>query len=268
MNRDPYLILNVGPTATEAQISNSYRKLARIYHPDLNERSDASQRMREINWAYEVLSNPRARRTYELEHGTARPDNVSSSNYRSWARTDSMNSYGAPTSSTGGRHSYAQIWAWKRFVEDRRRWEAARSRNRQRTATWSGSGRSHGMNPSDTRILRRGVMGPIAGPLAAIGILLVGFVADGGAMFWSGLMALVIGCRLSAVRDPSLSAQNAAAVGGSVFFLLIVASWAAHAPSLSADSLVAIILWAFLSSVLLGAPIGAWLGRMAAWTKS
>ena len=123
------------------------------------------------------------------------------------------------------------------------------------------------MHSNDTRLLRKGLMGPIGGPIAAIRILMVGFVADGGSIFWSGLMALVFGCWLSAERDPNLSAQNGAAVGGIVFFLFIFASWAASSPLMSASSLLAISLWAILTSALLGAPIGAGLGRIAAWTK-
>ncbi len=57
MEKDPYLILNVSRAATTGQVIRSYRKLAKIYHPDINERSKANERMQEINWAYEIMSD-------------------------------------------------------------------------------------------------------------------------------------------------------------------------------------------------------------------
>jgi molecular chaperone DnaJ len=56
MNADPYEVLNVSPGASEEEIKAAYRKLAKIYHPDLNGGSPAAEaKMREINEAYTLL---------------------------------------------------------------------------------------------------------------------------------------------------------------------------------------------------------------------
>ena len=57
--KDYYKILGVERDATEAKIKSAYRKLARQYHPDVNKSPDAVKKFKDINEAYEVLSDPR-----------------------------------------------------------------------------------------------------------------------------------------------------------------------------------------------------------------
>lgn len=58
MNKDPYKILGVPPTASEDEITKAYRKLAKKYHPDLNPGdASAAEKMSEINAAYDMLKN-------------------------------------------------------------------------------------------------------------------------------------------------------------------------------------------------------------------
>src|ERR671925_676592 len=64
--RDYYEILGVQRTAKEDEIKKTYRKLARKYHPDLNPNNkQAEEKFKEINEAYEVLSDPEKRKKYD-----------------------------------------------------------------------------------------------------------------------------------------------------------------------------------------------------------
>lgn len=65
--RDYYEILGVSRNATEKELKEAYRKLVRKYHPDLNpnNREQAEKIFREINEAYEVLSDPEKRKLYD-----------------------------------------------------------------------------------------------------------------------------------------------------------------------------------------------------------
>jgi len=63
--RDYYEVLGVGRDATGAQVKSAYRKLARKYHPDVNKAPDATEKFKEATEAYEVLSNPQKRKTYD-----------------------------------------------------------------------------------------------------------------------------------------------------------------------------------------------------------
>jgi molecular chaperone DnaJ len=64
--RDYYEILGVSRGASEAEIKKAYRRLAHDHHPDVNAHdSGAEERFKELTEAYEVLSNPEARRAYD-----------------------------------------------------------------------------------------------------------------------------------------------------------------------------------------------------------
>ncbi len=63
--KDYYKILGVERDATEAKIKSAYRKLARQYHPDVNKSPDAVKKFKDINEAYEVLSDKEKKSRYD-----------------------------------------------------------------------------------------------------------------------------------------------------------------------------------------------------------
>ncbi|MGV0026509.1 molecular chaperone DnaJ [Phormidesmis priestleyi] len=65
MARDYYEILGVSREADKEDIKQAYRRLARKYHPDVNKETGAEERFKEINHAYEVLSEPEMRARYD-----------------------------------------------------------------------------------------------------------------------------------------------------------------------------------------------------------
>src|SRR5687768_1548112 len=64
--KDYYKILGVSKTASEDDIRKAFRKLARQYHPDVAKtKAGAEDKFKEVNEAYEVLSDPQKRKKYD-----------------------------------------------------------------------------------------------------------------------------------------------------------------------------------------------------------
>ncbi len=72
--RDYYEVLGVNKTATDEELKKAYRKLAKKYHPDANpdNKAEAEAKFKEVNEAYETLSNPQKRKMYD-QFGTDGP---------------------------------------------------------------------------------------------------------------------------------------------------------------------------------------------------
>ena len=64
-NQDYYQTLAVGRDASTADIKKAYRKLARKYHPDVNQDVSTEEKFKEVNEAYEVLKDPEKRKAYD-----------------------------------------------------------------------------------------------------------------------------------------------------------------------------------------------------------
>ncbi|HOJ93526.1 MAG TPA: molecular chaperone DnaJ [Dictyoglomaceae bacterium] len=85
--KDYYEILGVDRNATQEDIKKAYRKLVRQYHPDLNKDPGAQDKFKEINEAYEVLSDPQKRAQYD-RFGNAAAGDFSGYGNQGWGPQD------------------------------------------------------------------------------------------------------------------------------------------------------------------------------------
>ncbi|MBC7970883.1 MAG: J domain-containing protein [Verrucomicrobia bacterium] len=67
MRSDHYRTLNITPTATQAEIKQAYRQLAKQFHPDSNRETANHEKIARVNAAYEVLGDPENRQSYDQQ---------------------------------------------------------------------------------------------------------------------------------------------------------------------------------------------------------
>jgi curved DNA-binding protein CbpA len=68
---DPYATLGIPAGASRDEAARAHRRLAKAFHPDINPGPAAAERMRRINEAWRILSNPGRRSRYDAERQTA-----------------------------------------------------------------------------------------------------------------------------------------------------------------------------------------------------
>ncbi|MAU08976.1 MAG: molecular chaperone DnaJ [Anaerolineaceae bacterium] len=115
MARDYYDVLGVQRGADSSEIKKAFRRLARQYHPDVSEDDDAEVKFKEINEAYEVLSDDNKRARYD-QFGHAGVNGAAGGGYGGYGGVDInfedifevFNSAFGGRASTGGRRSTVQ----------------------------------------------------------------------------------------------------------------------------------------------------------------
>ena len=83
---DLYAALGITHTADAAAVRDAYRRLAKLYHPDVSTFADAHQRFIRITEAYEVLGDPERRRRYDLSRLGPQPHSGSPRTQARYAR--------------------------------------------------------------------------------------------------------------------------------------------------------------------------------------
>ncbi len=87
MNKDYYEILGVDKSADTKTIKKKFRELAKKYHPDINKEEGTEEKFKDIQEAYEVLSDESKRYQYD-NYGTASFDNIFENNYQQYSYSD------------------------------------------------------------------------------------------------------------------------------------------------------------------------------------
>lgn len=99
-NEDLYEILQVHPAAQQEVVEAAYRRLIRIYHPDVNDSPNAEEITIRLNQAYEVLRDPITRASYDRQRQSqsAAEDRTDSPSSSTASSSEKSRNSGAPSS--------------------------------------------------------------------------------------------------------------------------------------------------------------------------
>ncbi|MFC1627288.1 DnaJ C-terminal domain-containing protein [Patescibacteria group bacterium] len=100
--KDFYQVLGVKKDASAAELKKAYRQLALKYHPDRNKGADAAEKFKELSEAYEVLSNPQKRKTYD-QFGSAAFDPSQARGFGGQGQTYRQGPFTYTYTTTGGQ---------------------------------------------------------------------------------------------------------------------------------------------------------------------
>jgi curved DNA-binding protein CbpA len=98
---DPYAVLGIPAGTSHAEATRAHRRLAKQFHPDINSRPDAVERMQRINEAWRILSDPARRARYDASRragtwsGPGSPTERATTTWTTWP--ENFSSGRAPT---------------------------------------------------------------------------------------------------------------------------------------------------------------------------
>lgn len=100
---DPYAVLGVARTASEAEIRKAYRKLAKALHPDLNPGDKAAEeRFKKVSQAYDLLGDAEKRKRYDAGEIDAQGQERPRGYYRSWSEQPAGSARAGTAGGPGG----------------------------------------------------------------------------------------------------------------------------------------------------------------------
>lgn len=130
-NIDLYAVLQVHPTAEPEIVDAAYRRLARMYHPDVNKAPGAHETMIRINLAYEIIGDPAKRAAYDRDRA-----NREQTEWQAWGERAERERRERAEREQRQRQAQAEREQRKRSEQAERERQAQAERERQSYVEW------------------------------------------------------------------------------------------------------------------------------------